>query len=228
VTCRRLATAIVVGLVLSALSSPASAGPPFETDDPEPVACHHVELDIAEARQGEPASTGYVWEADYGPTQDIETSIGGQPGEIDLATAIRFVPETVKTPQVGFLPALTIKSDGEKELFLPFWAQKTIKRWTIFGGGGASFGSEFTGVAVTRNFPSGSNVGLEFYHENRRNPTIPAAPRLGLGWTDQFAPSQAFMVWGGRSLAPNSKFLFYVGIQAVLSPAGHAPNCHGS
>jgi hypothetical protein len=84
VTFRPFATAFAVGLVLIALRNPASAGPPFETDDPEPVACHHVELDIAEARQGEPASTGYLWEADYGPTQDIETSIGGQPGEIDL------------------------------------------------------------------------------------------------------------------------------------------------
>jgi hypothetical protein len=228
VTCRTFATAFVVGFMLVAVRIPAAAGPPFETDDPEPVACHHVELDIAEARQGEPASSGYLWEADYGPTQDIETSIGGQPGEIELASAIRFVPETVKTPQVGFLPALTIKSDGETEVFLPFWIQKTIKRWTFFGGGGVSFGSEFTGIAITRNFPSGSNVGLEFYRENQRNPIVPAAPRLGIGWTDQYAPSQAIMVWGGRPLAPNSKYLFYVGIQAVLSPPGHATNCKGS
>ena len=224
----RFAAALVAGLLLLAPRSPARAGPPFETDDPEPVACHHVELDIAEARQGEPASTGYLWEADYGPTQGIETSIGGQPGEIEIASAIRFVPETVKTPQVGFLPALTVKSDGEKEVFLPFWFQKTIKQWTIFGGGGVSFGSEFTGIAVTRNFPSGSNVGLEFYHENERNPAIAAPPRLGLGWTDQFAPAQALMVWGGRPLAPTSRYLFYVGLQVVLAPAGHAPNCHES
>ena len=134
----------------------------------------------------------------------------------------------MKTPQVGFLPALTIKSDGEKEIFLPFWIQKTVKRWTLFGGGGVSFGAEFTGIAVTRNFASGSSVGLEFYHENQRNPIVTGAPRLGIGWTDQYAPSQAIMVWGGRPLTPNSNYLFYIGFQAVLSPPGHAANCHGS
>jgi hypothetical protein len=225
---RRIHPRILLSLTLCLLATsngPALAGPPFETDDPEPVGCHSVEIDVAQARQGAPTSSGYLWEVDYGPTKNVETSIGGQPGEIDLASAIQLAPETLKTPQVGFLPALTVKSDGTKETFLPFWAQKTIKDWTIFGGGGVSHGTEFGGLALMRNFRSGSSLGFELYHESQRNPLVPESPRIGLAWIDQFEPSQALMVWGGRSLDPGSRYLFYIGFQAVLAPAHHASNC---
>lgn len=224
----KLAAALIGSLILIAQQSPALAGPPFETDDPEPVECHHVEIDVAQARQGEPASSGYLWEVDYGPTQNVETSIGGQPGEIELGSAIRFIPETVKTPQVGFLPAVVVKNDGKKEAFLPFWAQKTIEKWTFFGGGGVSHGTEFTGVSAMRNFQSGSSLGLELYHENQRDPTVSAAPRVGLAWVDQLGPSRALMIWGGRPLERGSNLLFYIGFQAILSPAHQASNCRDS
>jgi len=213
------------GLFFLAFAQPALAGPPFETDDPEPVECHHVEVDLAQARQGEPATTGPIWEIDYGPTKNVEVSVGGQPGETGLATAFRFLPETRYTPEVGFLPSLIVKSNGETETFLPFWAQKTIKNWTIFGGGAVSHGAEFTGITAMRNFRSGSSLGLEFYHESQRNPIVPSAPRVALGYIDQLALSRALLFWVGRQLQPNPGYFFALGFQVIIAPKGHASNC---
>jgi hypothetical protein len=206
-------------------SSHAEAGPPFETDDPVPVDCHHIEIDVAEGRQGEPALTGPIWEIDYGPTKNVELSISGVPNEFQAAGNFRFLQETKDTPQVGFLPELVIKANGVRETFLPFWAQKTIGNWTIFGGGGTGSVGEFTGITVMRDFPSGSNIGIEFYHQTQTNPVIPAPSRMGLGYVDQLGPSHALMFWVGRQLAPSPSYYFYVGVQGIISPKGNAPNC---
>lgn len=221
----RCAIAMVALAGCIAIAHPAWAGPPFETDDPEPVDCHHVEVDLAQGRQGEPAGTGPIWEVDYGPTKNVELSIGGQGKDVELASAIRFLPETKTTPQVGFLPALTIRANGETETFLPFWAQKTIGKWTIFGGGGVSHGDEFTGITVLHNAARGSSVGVEYYHESQHHPIVPSAPRLGVGYIDQVSPSHALMFWIGRQLQPSPAYYFYIGVQGIIAPKGHASNC---
>ncbi len=223
--CRLPLAALVAAIGLFAFAQPSLAGPPFETDDPEPVDCHHLEVDISQGRQGEPAATGPIWEVDYGPTKNVEVSVGGQSGERELASAIRFLPETRYTPEVGFLPSLTLKSNGETETFLPFWVQKSIKNWTIFGGGGVSREGEFTGITVMRNFRSGSSLGLEFYHESQHNPIAPTRPRLGVGYIDQLGPSRALMFWVGRQLQPNPEYFFSIGLQGIIAPKGHASNC---
>jgi len=217
----------LVAIVLFASCAPgaAIAGPPFETDDPEPVDCHHVEVDIAQARQSEPVATGPVWEVDYGPTKNVELSVGGQPHEFEVGSAIRFIPESKYRPQVGILPAVSIHDGGGAETFLPIWAQKTIGEWTIFGGGGVSHGSEFTGLSAARNFRSGSSLGVEFYHESQHNPIVPAPARIGLGYVGQVGPSSAIMLWIGRALEPRGTNLLYVGFQTIISPAKRSSNC---
>lgn len=197
---------------------PASAGPPFETDDPEPVDFHHIEIDLAEGRQGEPALTGPIWEIDYGPVHNVEISAAGQPDELQLAGAFRFVHESKDFPEIGFLPEVTVKSDGEKETFLPFWGQKTIGAFTVFGGGGVSHGDEFTGATVMRNFISGSGIGVEYYHESQHNPLVPVAPRFAVGYVDQQGPSHALMFWIGRQLTPQPGYYFYAGVQQIIAP----------
>jgi hypothetical protein len=220
-----LAALITIAPLLSAFASAAIAGPPFETDDPEPVDCHHLEVDVAQGRQSEPALTGPIWEVDYGPTKNVEVSVGGQPHETEIGSVIRFISETKDRPQIGFLPSATLESNGKVSTFLPLWAQKTLGAWTVFGGGGVSRGSEFTGLAAMRTFRSGSGVGVEFYHESQHNPIVPAAARIGIGYIDQLGPSNAITFWLGRALQPHGTSLLYVGIQTILSPAKRSSNC---
>jgi hypothetical protein len=207
------------------VTAAASAGPPFETDDPEPVECHHVEVDVAQARQSEPVVTGPAWEIDYGPAKNVEVSVGAQPHETEIGSAIRFVPETKNQPQIGILPTVAIQNNGKVETSFPIWAQKTVGAWTVFGGGGISFGSEFTGLSVTRNFRSGSTLGVEIYHESQRNPTLPVPARMGIGYVDQLGPSNAIMLWAGRALQPRGTNLLYVGFRTTFSRAKPSSSC---
>jgi hypothetical protein len=162
--------------------------------------------------------TGPIWEVDYGPLHNVEISMGGQPGETEIASAIRFIPESKDMPEVGLLPAVTIRTGGETETLMPLWAEKTLGKWTFFGGGGVSHGDEFTGLTAMRGYQSGSSIGFEYYHESQHHPIVPSAPRIGLGYVDQQGPSHALMFWVGRQLTPRPSYYFYAGVQAIIAP----------
>ena len=205
----------------------AFAGPPFETDDPVPVACHNIEVDIAQARQGSDMATSTpTGEIDYGPTQNIEVSIAGQSGEVQLGSALRFVTENATRPQVAFLPSITFKSDGTSETFLPIWLQKSWGPWTAFGGGGISQNIVFSGVALQHDLPGGSALGVEFFHSRPRSPAGEFRTNFNVGYTYQIGERHAIMLAVGRSLIHSSaRVLFYAGYQVIVAPHGHAANC---
>ncbi|MBV8726622.1 MAG: hypothetical protein JO233_02460 [Candidatus Eremiobacteraeota bacterium] len=212
-------------MLLSA--SDAVAGPPFETDDPVPVACHHIEIDVAQARQGsDSAQATPTGEIDYGPTQNIELSIAGQSGELQLGSALRFVTENGSRPQVAFLPSVTFKSDGTSETFLPLWLQKSWGPWTAFGGGGISQNVVFSGVALQHDLPGGSALGVEFFRSSARSPAGESRTNFNIGYIYQAGEQHAIMLAVGRSLIQGSARLsFYAGYQVVVAPHGHAANC---
>ena len=138
----------------------AFAGPPYETDDPEPTQFRNYEIyffqDYHRVGESIDASIGTL-EINFGgfhntqlsasipvstAQQGTKTDYGL--GDIELAVKYRFLPETNGRPQVSFYPAVTIASGnpntglgaGHATLFLPLWAQKSYGPWTIFGGGG--------------------------------------------------------------------------------------------
>ncbi|MBV9278312.1 MAG: hypothetical protein JOZ97_08760, partial [Candidatus Eremiobacteraeota bacterium] len=185
-------TGIVCACAISAIPMSTLAGPPFETDDPVPVACHHIEIDAAEARQdSDAASATPTLEIDYGPTQDVELSIAGQSGEVQLGAALRFVTETPARPQIAFLPSITFKSDGTSETFLPVWLQKSWGPWTAFGGGGISQNMTFSGVALQHDLSGGSTLGLEFFHAGARSSSGETRTNFNVGYTGQFGENHA-------------------------------------
>jgi hypothetical protein len=137
------------------------AGPPFLTDDPEPVDYQNWEFYIAsqhtqtaDGRSG----TAPHFEINYGvitnmqlhliaplaydAPKDGSTHYGY--GDTELGMKFRFIQETEKIPQVGIFPLLEIptgsQSDGlgsgHVQAFLPVWLQKSFGDWTIYGGGG--------------------------------------------------------------------------------------------
>ena len=143
----------------------SSAGPPFVTDDPEPVETGHFELNIAAQYARE--SGGASWsipraELNYGPCKDVQTGItlpleiddpsgsGSKagPGDIELSLKYRFIQETENIPMVAFFPSVSLPTGDESKglgagkaaLFLPVWFQKSwdTNKWTTYGGGGWS------------------------------------------------------------------------------------------
>jgi hypothetical protein len=216
------------GLAYVVIAQPAIAGQPYETDDPEPVACHHVEVDLQYSRQGlNPSTTAPSVEIDYGPTQNVELSVAAQRGETELGTAIRFVPETKSFPQVGFLPDIVLKDDGSSETFLPIWVQKTIGKWTFYGGSGISQTYVSSGITAQFTPSAHSSFGAEVFTDNQRTPGQTSQPRFNLGYTGQLDEGHAIMLSAGRNFGPASHYTFYVGYQVILAPKGHAPNCRG-
>lgn len=139
----------------------ASAGPPYTTDDPEPVAYRHWEVYLATtAAKSGPAwsGTGPQIEINYGAARDLQlhviaplaftASADGVSaygyGDTEIGAKVRFVHEGTWVPQVGLFTLVEVPTGsstrglgtGHTQLFLPIWAQKTFGPWTTYGGGG--------------------------------------------------------------------------------------------
>ncbi len=169
-TLRRLA---VLAAVSSAFApNAARGGPPYITDDPEPVEHRHYELYLASRQlrtdRGWEGSAPH-FEANYGVVPEVQLHIvlplayvapHDAPaafgyGDTELGGKVRFLRETKHTPMLGTFPLLflpTGNSDralgsGGTVVFLPLWLQKSFSRWTTYGGGGRwiDFGTPRTG-----------------------------------------------------------------------------------
>ena len=146
---------------LLAYSGLALAGPPFLTDDPEPVPYQHHEFYIA-TQQTKTADgrTGTLpsFEYNYGALPDLQLHAivpfafndptGGDShhglGDIELGVKYRFFQETDSLPMMGVFPIFVTRTgdadkglgNGDTQLFLPLWLQKKWGEWQTYGGGG--------------------------------------------------------------------------------------------
>ncbi len=160
---RRRWAAAGAAAVLSCLLATgwAWAGPPFFTDDPEPVPYRHGEFYAAtqgvKDRDGN-SGTAPHFEVNYGAARELQLHLiaplawdrpaGGSTqyglGDLELGAKYRFIHEGEQMPQVGVFPLLILPTgdedrglgDGETKLFLPVWLQKSRGPWTSYGGGG--------------------------------------------------------------------------------------------
>jgi len=137
------------------------AGPPFLTDDPDPVdygtfeAIPNFNFDRATV------SDTIVWpgmDFNYGIWPDMHLNLGpgfvhflpvrGTPayglGDTRIALKWRFVHETDDSPEVAFYPATELPTgsagrgtgNGQAWYQLPLWLEKNWGKWTSYGGAG--------------------------------------------------------------------------------------------
>jgi hypothetical protein len=142
------------------MTSPAWCGPPFVTDDPEPVEYHQHEMYIASewvnAQDGK-TFTPFI-EYNYGALPDVQLSITvpyvfNTPvgkvkqqgfGDIVLGAKYRFFQETASLPMMAIYPVVVTTTgnankglgNGGPQIFLPLWIQKKWGKWQSYGGGG--------------------------------------------------------------------------------------------
>ena len=136
------------------------AGPPFNTDDPEPVDYRHWEYYVSSINNhqvGVWSGTAPHVEINYGVIRNVQihlllpmnyNSFRGQThtfgfADTEFGIKYRFVQETENSPQVGIFPILEIPtvqnkefSDGKLKVFLPVWMQKSWGKLTSYGGAG--------------------------------------------------------------------------------------------
>jgi len=159
--------AVALGIfAVAAISSPAAAGPPYLSDDPEPTDVGHWEIYNFAIGAGGPA--GFAGEAgfdiNYGPAKDwqltavvplafgapdafSENGLRAGPGDVELAVKSKFLhqSEGTLTPDVAVFPRLFVPTadhalgTGRLGLLLPIWAEKDFGPWSVFGGGGYQF-----------------------------------------------------------------------------------------
>jgi hypothetical protein len=148
-----------VGFILAA--GLVRAGPPFITDDPEPVEYRHWEVYLASILnhgEGLWSGTSPHVEVNYGAVSNLQlhviaplafsapsdsaTHFGY--GDTEVGVKYRFLQETTNFPEVGVFPLLEVPTGEEKnglgtghlQAFLPIWLQKSFGQWTTYGGGG--------------------------------------------------------------------------------------------
>lgn len=158
---------VVAAAVWAAVLMPgfASAGPPYRTDDPEPVDYQHYEFYTftqGTRIQGDTSGVGPAFEFNYGLIPNGQFHIvaplafdrpSGGPsqfgyGDTELGFKYRFIEQENKSNgtklQVGVFPFLELPSGnhnlglgaGHVRAYLPVWVQENFGDWTTYGGGG--------------------------------------------------------------------------------------------
>ncbi len=159
---RKALWTVIIGCALALIAARAWAGPPFLTDDPEPVELHHWEVYLASQYEnvkgaGFDTTAPHV-EINYGalPNTQIHLIVpmvyahpaGGPaaygPGDMETGVKYRFYNDVGTGFQAGTFPLLTLPTgsrsrglgEGHPNLFLPIWLQKAWGHWLAYGGGG--------------------------------------------------------------------------------------------
>ena len=181
-------------LMLAFSSRLAFAGPPFLTDDPEPVQFHHYEAYVfstVDRSNGSTFSQIPAFEFNIGAARNLQLHIivpgaylhpdGAYGiGDVELGAKYRFVEEGEHRPQVGAFPTLEVPTgngrtglgNGQLWARLPVWAQKSFGPWTTYGGVGYQINhapgmknSLFAGWLVQRQLAKRLVLGTEIYHQ---------------------------------------------------------------
>jgi hypothetical protein len=151
---------IIIPICIS-ISVTVFAGPPFRTDDPEPVEYRHWEVYVASQGSFDRDKTSFTAphiELNYGVVSNVQIHLiapleyvkpEGAPAhcgfaDMELGAKFRFIQETDSHPQVGSFPIVVLPTGNKNEglgsgtvkAFLPLWVQKSWEQWTTYGGGG--------------------------------------------------------------------------------------------
>jgi hypothetical protein len=136
------------------------AGPPFDTDDPEPVDFKHWEYYISSINNhqgGVWSGTAPHFETNYGAIPNVQIHLlmpfnynspmhqraGFGYADTEFGIKYRFVKETDNRPMIGAFPIIEIPtvrnsefSSGKAKIYLPLWLQKSWGNLMTYGGVG--------------------------------------------------------------------------------------------
>jgi hypothetical protein len=157
---QRTAVSLLLTIISFLFTSRLSAGPPFKTDDPQPVDLRHWEFYIASMQQFESGAMNATlphFEINYGVVPNVQLHVVAPVGYVhtgeatqygysdtEVGVKYRFLEETSSAPQVGIFPLIELPTgnegrqlgSGTVQAFIPVWVQKSWGKLTTYGGGG--------------------------------------------------------------------------------------------
>ncbi len=174
----RLVTVVLAAIVLLSVRHGCCAGPPFLTDDPDPVPFQHWELytftsgdrsrhvnyDVSpavEINNGVAPNTQLHLIVPEGHYTGSGTSSSGI-GDTEFGIKYRFITETASRPELGIFPMAELSTgsssrglgNGKTWYRLPLWLQKSLGRFTGDIGAGYALNSE----QGQKNYPFGGTL----------------------------------------------------------------------
>jgi hypothetical protein len=206
-------------------AEPAKAGPPYETDDPEPTETGHWEIYTFtgfEAVHGNIDGTAGL-DLNYGPVKDVQLTAtlpldysrvrgGGWrsgAGDVEIGVKYRLADLTSKGVSIAIFPRLflpTSKASTRTRLLLPVWVQKDVGRTAIFGGGGYELNPGpgnrdfwLAGAAITHEFSDAITLGGEATHQSADAVGGTSRNSLGAGAIVKLRSPFSLLVSGGPS-----------------------------
>ena len=228
---RRLFWAFAIALV-ALVPSPAFAGPPFLTDDPEPTETGHWEVYGPYVEAGGRGadyggSTGV--ELNFGAAKDLQLTAGlpvafahdatggtWGAGDLELSAKYRFYHNEAAGVQIAAFPGISIPTAsnglgaGRVTALLPVWAQKDFGKWSLFGGGGFAINpgpgnrNFWTGGAVlTRQVSQRLMIGIEANRQGADTVGGNGSTALGLGIIWQLKAPFRLLASGGPTIEDN-------------------------
>jgi hypothetical protein len=234
---------IALAAGLNLLPAPLTvAGPPFLTDDPEPVDYQHWEaylFGIGDHTRSGYSINGPAVELNYGVLPDTQlhlvvpmTIAGGGPtvaglGDTEFGIKYRFLHETNGWPQIGIFPMVELPTgeagrglgNGRAWFRLPLWLQKSFGPWTTYGGGGAALNSApgqrdypFGGWLVQRDFGEHLTLGGELFAQGRDTDSDQGFAALNLGGACNVNEHFSLLFSAGHSFAGDQHTLWYFGL----------------
>jgi hypothetical protein len=247
----RMKTARWALLALLAIPGRATAGPPFVTDDPDPVDYRHWEVNYGLTGtlvQGGASAYLPQIDANYGALPDLQLHIQPQLayaktpagshfgwGDTEIGAKYRFIEEDEEawTPMVGFYPRFEIPTGDAKRglgggvgrTLLPVWAQKTIGKWTVYGGpgywldpGAAGKNAWFLGGVALCQITDALQLGGEAFYQAATMPGGKDSPGFNLGGSYDLTEDYHLLFSAGRGLAnieTTNRVSAYLALQVI-------------
>jgi hypothetical protein len=241
----------LVGVLLSGclvlLVPGASAGPPFQTDDPEPVELHHYEaylFGMFDHSSGSTFSQVPAFEFNVGAAPNLQLHVmlpgadlvpGGAfgLGDVEAGIKYRFIQEKSRRPQVGVFPMLELPTgsgrrglgNGQLWARLPVWLQKSSGSWTSYGGIGYEINhapgmkdSVFAGWLVQRELWSRLTLGTEIYSQQAQTVSAREATFVDLGGYYNVREHLSLLFMLGRFVDGEPREIGYAGLYYTWGP----------
>jgi hypothetical protein len=240
-TTSRLLSFLLTVLALVLLSTCAWAGPPFLTDDPEPVPWRHYEAYLFGTMDrfgGGSFWTGPAFEFNYGAAPNLQLHVivpaayatpqnAYGMGDMELGLKYRFVNEKGLRPQIGAFPMLEVPTgnarlglgNGQVWARLPIWIQKSSGPWTTYGGAGYQVNhapgmkdSLFAGWLVQRQLSKRLTLGGESYHQESQAVGARQTTFLDGGGYYNFTPALQLLFMLGHTVTGERHTVGYLGL----------------